>query len=148
MNSEHQYAVVVGVDGSPSADAALRWAVWHAGLVGGSVTAVMVWDMPMIYNWEPPGDQNFARQTATELHRVINEALGDAAAAVHMEVAQGHPAGALLDAAKDAAADLIVVGNRGYGGFTGALLGSVTQHVVHHASCPVVVVRQPAEKKF
>ncbi|MEV0703212.1 universal stress protein [Saccharopolyspora sp. NPDC050389] len=146
MNSEHQYAIVVGVDGSSSSKAALRWAVWHAGLVGGSVTAVMVWDMPMIYNWEPPGDQDFAHRTAQELRSVIDETVGDAAVEVHKEVAQGHPARALLAAAEETSADAIVVGNRGHGGFTEALLGSVSQHIVHHARCPVVVVREPAKR--
>jgi len=45
----------------------------------------------------------------------------------------------LLDAA--AGADLLVVGSRGYGGFAEALLGSVGQHCVHHATCPVVIIR-------
>ena len=54
-------------------------------------------------------------------------------------VAEGHPAGVLL--AQVEGADMLVVGSRGHGGFTGMLLGSVSQHVVAHAPCPVVVVR-------
>jgi nucleotide-binding universal stress UspA family protein len=54
-------------------------------------------------------------------------------------VMAGHAAQVLLNAAADA--DLLVVGNHGHGGFTRALLGSVSQHCVHHASCPVLVVR-------
>ncbi|MEV0561406.1 universal stress protein [Dactylosporangium sp. NPDC049742] len=59
---------------------------------------------------------------------------------------QGHPAKVLLDAANGA--ELLVVGSRGHGTFTGILLGSVSQHCVQHAPCPVVVVpsRVHAEK--
>jgi nucleotide-binding universal stress UspA family protein len=52
---------------------------------------------------------------------------------------EGQPAGVLLKEAEQA--DMIVVGSRGHGGFANLLLGSVTQQVVHHAPCPVVVVR-------
>jgi nucleotide-binding universal stress UspA family protein len=80
--------------------------------------------------------------------RSAREALGQAIAAVadlapgvdiRPVVVEGNPARALLDAAKGA--DLLVVGSRGHGGFTEALLGSVGQHCVHHADCPVVVIR-------
>jgi nucleotide-binding universal stress UspA family protein len=54
-------------------------------------------------------------------------------------VTEGSPARTLLDEARGA--DLLVVGSRGRGGFAGLLLGSVSQHCVHHAPCPVVVVR-------
>jgi len=60
-------------------------------------------------------------------------------ARVRPKVVQGNAAGVLLDAASEA--DLLVLGNRGYGGFTEAVLGSVSQHCVHHADCPVVIVR-------
>jgi nucleotide-binding universal stress UspA family protein len=53
-------------------------------------------------------------------------------------VAEGNPARALLDASEGA--DLLVVGSRGHGGFTGVLVGSISQQCVHHAKCPVVVV--------
>ncbi len=54
-------------------------------------------------------------------------------------VVEGNPAQVLLDAADGA--DLLVLGSRGHAGFTEALLGSVSQHCVHHAPCPVVVIR-------
>ena len=54
-------------------------------------------------------------------------------------VVEGNPAQVLLDASDGA--DLLVVGSRGHGGFAEALLGSVSQHCVHHAHCPVVVIR-------
>jgi nucleotide-binding universal stress UspA family protein len=54
-------------------------------------------------------------------------------------IVEGNAAQVLLDASDGA--DLLVVGSRGHGGFTEALLGSVSQHCVHHAHCPVVVIR-------
>jgi nucleotide-binding universal stress UspA family protein len=91
----------------------------------------------------PVGDlPDFAGLGAETLDKAIAEArnaTGQAAAEIHPHVVEGNPAQALLDLAKGA--DLVVVGSRGHGGFTGALLGSVSQHVVHHAPCPVVVVR-------
>jgi len=57
-------------------------------------------------------------------------------------VVEGHASQVLTETAEGA--DLLVVGSRGHGGFTGLLLGSVSEHVVTHAPCPVVVVRHPA----
>lgn len=142
MSDPQQYPVVVGVDGSPASRMALRWAHWQAQLAGGEITALMAWDYPLIYSWHVPGLENFADSTAEALATVLEEVIGDdPAVTVHKEVAQGHPARALLDSAGEKGARLLVVGNRGHGGFTGALLGSISQHCVHHASCPVVVVR-------
>ena len=59
---------------------------------------------------------------------------------VSSQATEGNAAQVLIDAAEGA--DLLVVGSRGHGGFTEALLGSVSQHCVHHAPCPVVIVRK------
>lgn len=142
MNDAHQYTVVVGVDGSRPSMAALRWAAWHTEQVGGQIVAVMAWNQPLIYNWEVPESDDIARRAATRLSEAVAEVITEnSAVTVRNEVASGHPARSLLDAAEDTEADLIAIGHRGHGGFTEALLGSVSQHVVHHARCPVVIVR-------
>ena len=142
MEQRHQYTIVVGVDGSPASKSALRWAAWHAEQLGGTLAALMAWDVPLIYNWEVPDSDDIARRTAASLDEIIAEVLDpDSDLAVGKNVTNGHPARALLDLAQETGADLIAVGSRGHGGFTEALLGSVSQHVVHHARCPVVVVR-------
>ncbi|MEV4729975.1 universal stress protein [Saccharopolyspora sp. NPDC049426] len=142
MNNAHKYTIVVGVDGSPPSVAALRWAAWHAAQTDGQIVAVMAWDQPLIYNWQVPESDDIARRAATRLSETVAEVVTEnSEVAVRNEVASGHPASALLDAAEDVGADLIAVGHRGHGGFTEALLGSVSQHVMHHAHCPVIVVR-------
>ena len=142
MNQRHQYTIVVGVDGSPASKSALRWAAWHAEQLGGTLVTLMAWDVPLIYNWEVPDSDDISRRTAAGLDQIIAEVLDpDSDLAVSKNVANGHPARALLDLAEETEADLIAIGNRGHGGITEALLGSVSQHVVHHARCPVVIVR-------
>ncbi|HWG12041.1 MAG TPA: universal stress protein [Streptosporangiaceae bacterium] len=142
MSALQNKRIVVGVDGSPSSVHALEWAIHQAELTGDVIDAVNAWHFPNDYGM-PVGDlPDFAGLGAEILDKAIAEArnaTGQAAAEIHPHVVEGNPAQALLDLAKGA--DLLVVGSRGHGGFTGALLGSVSQHVVHHAPCPVVVVR-------
>ncbi|WP_190014561.1 universal stress protein [Streptomyces lucensis] len=134
--------IVVGVDGSQSSYAALRWAVGYAGLVGGVVEAVAVWELPGLYGWSAPAvdmdvDEDETRQ---KMRRELTDVLGaDVADSVRTHVVHGNPADVLLRAAEGAEA--LVVGSRGRGGFARALLGSVSQHVSQHATCPVVLVR-------
>lgn len=136
----HGGGVVVGVDGSPTSARALRWAVDQARLTGAEVVAVMSWLPPTVYAWGPGlPDVDWAADSRAALEQTIAESLepGDAER-VQRRVVQGHPAHTLIEAARGA--DLLVVGCRGHGGFTGMLLGSVSQQVVAHAPCPVVVV--------
>jgi nucleotide-binding universal stress UspA family protein len=136
--------IVVGVDGSPSSEHALLWAARQAQLMAAELHAVIAWNFPSTYGWTPVvEDIDWAESARSVLEQAVDNALGRGdAEKVHQHVVDGHPAPALLDAATDA--DLLVVGSRGHGGFTGMLLGSVSQHVVTHARCPVVVVHHTA----
>ncbi|UFR00263.1 universal stress protein [Streptomyces sp. Go40/10] len=134
--------VVVGVDGSQSSYEALRWAVRYAGLVGAAVDAVAVWELPGLYGWSGPAvDMDVdEEETREKMSRELTDVLGpDAAGSVRTHVVHGNPADVLLRAGEGA--EVLVVGSRGRGGFARALLGSVSQHVSQHASCPVVIVR-------
>lgn len=139
----HRGRVVVGVDGSPSSKAALRWALQQAKATGAEVEAVYAWQYPVSFGAPVallPGE-DIAAEAGTALADAIGNAAADeSGVTVHRRVVLGDPAGALLSRAQGA--DLLVVGDRGYGGFEKSLLGSVSQHCVHHATCPVVVVHE------
>lgn len=154
MNSQQSQTVagriVVGVDGSPSAQAALAFAVRQAELTGGTVEAVTAWHYPAMaagYGWVPlPASDN------TDWAAISGQTLSDAVARtvdpgsavkVSTTIQEGNAAEVLLAAAKGA--DLLVVGSRGHRGFSGALLGSVSQHCAHHAPCPIVIVRDAGQ---
>ncbi len=134
--------IVVGVDGSMPSREALLWAVSEAAHTGAVVEPMMVWENPYREMWlphvEPRGDPlALVRQ---RLDLLVEEVLGPHPdVPIEPLVAEGAPARMLVGAAKGA--DLLVVGNRGRGGFVGVLLGSVSFHCVSHAPCPVVVVR-------
>jgi nucleotide-binding universal stress UspA family protein len=142
--------IVVGVDGSPSAGKALRWAIRQAELTGATVEAVIAWHLPLMvggYAWPPVGvleTTDFGKLAGRVLADSIAAAVGSGGPVpVTPVVKEGNPAQMLIDTAEGA--DLLVVGSRGHGGFAEALLGSVSQHCVHHASCPVVVIRGAGE---
>lgn len=137
--------IVVGVDGSDSSEHALRWALRQAALTGSVIDAVMAWEWPNTFGWAPPVEQDFESLAAQVLTDTVAKVAGpDSSIEVRLTVAEGNAARVLLHSAKGA--DLLVVGNRGHGGFTGTLLGSVSQHCVQHATCPVLVWRSPHEE--
>lgn len=135
--------IVVGVDTSDGARRALEWAVQEGALRGATVEAVHVWQIPAFaatpFGTAPIDTGAFEVGAQKQFEQVIDAV--DAAALVAPIVrtfVAGHPASKLLDAADNA--DLLVVGTRGHGGFSGLLLGSTSQQVAHHAPCPVVIV--------
>jgi nucleotide-binding universal stress UspA family protein len=138
--------VVVGVDVVGGSETALKFAFEEAAARGCGLAAVHAWTVPAGAGEDLPPVYDVDAVNSDE-ERVLAEVLATwqqkyPAVAVHHVVRHGLPPEVLIDAA--AGAELLVVGSRGHGGFVGLLLGSVSQAVLHHASCPVVVVRRSA----
>jgi nucleotide-binding universal stress UspA family protein len=145
MTSNPAAAIVVGVDGSPPSLHALDWAAREAAARQRPLRILHAFQWPLTNELMGPpavGPPDAGLQHAAE--RVLSAAADRVrAAAPTLEVSTGlpadAPAAALIDASHDA--DLLVVGHRGLGGFSGLLLGSVGVQTAAHAACPVVVVR-------
>jgi len=138
--------IVVGVDGSECARTALEMAAREAELRGARLRIVSAWEVPqaIFAGGFAPGDQSILDDFRENAEAVVRDAVAETERlqpSVQCEgtALEGQPADVLLHEARDAS--LIVVGNRGRGGFSSLLLGSVSQQVVHHAPCPVLVVR-------
>ncbi|MBV7700986.1 universal stress protein [Streptomyces sp. TRM70350] len=133
---------VVGADGSPQSDAAVDFAFEEAALRGAALRA--------LYVWQPPRLGALDEDAAVrECRRLLSEAVAGRIAAhpeveLHHEVVRGHPVQVLAKASEHALG--LVVGTRGHGGFSGMLLGSVSQGVLHHARCPVITVPHPNDQ--
>jgi nucleotide-binding universal stress UspA family protein len=136
--------IVVGVDGSASSRKALTWAAAEAAEHGADLVVINVWEHTLL---PPAGSVSVSehyvpdpsQRTADDLLLVIKEELGEEPPVlVQAQVKQGRPAKVLIE--ESAAAELLVVGKRGHGGFAGLVLGSVSQHVAAYAKCPVTVV--------
>lgn len=142
--SSDERPLVVGVDGSKSSQRALEWAVAEAAARRTELVALHArW--PVI---DPPigATAGEVDDLDAEAEAMVRGALEDAGAPatgvpVEVMVLHGSAAAGLLEVARTAS--LLVVGSRGHGGFRGLLLGSVSQHVVHHAPCVTVVVPGP-----
>jgi nucleotide-binding universal stress UspA family protein len=131
--------IVVGVDGSDESVKATAWAAEQARATGGTLELLIVWARPMSYGlplvvggYSPENEaQAVVEKTASGIDLPADR--------LRTHVVNAAPALALVERSKSA--DLLVVGSRGHGGFAELLLGSVSDHCVHHASCTVVVVR-------
>jgi nucleotide-binding universal stress UspA family protein len=139
--------IVVGVDGSSGGNAALEYAAREAALKGALMRVVTAWSPPPLVVAGVAAESGFYDGPRSESRQhaaaVASEAVTRAkqmhpSLECEEKVVEGQPAKAIIEQAKDAA--LIVVGSRGHGGFSGHLLGSVSQQVVQHAHCPVVVI--------
>ena len=137
--------IVVGIDGSRNSLAALHWALDYAAATGRTqVHAVMSWNYPAsAVAGSPlgvglPPTHAMAEATESALAGVLDDIDVPDGVVLTPVVAEGAPAAVISECAADA--ELIVVGQRGHGGFLGLLLGSVATQVAHHAPCPVVIV--------
>ena len=133
--------IVTGTDGSPASLLALEWAARQAELTGASLEVIAVWKWPNTFGWgsipdgfNPASDaRDILEPTIASLEKEHPEI------AVAYKIVEGHPALELVAASKSA--ELLVVGSRGHGEFTGMLIGSTSEYCVANAACPVVVIR-------
>ena len=141
--------IVVGIDGSGPAQAALEWAVAEAMVRGAGLVVVHAWQQPATVLMSPYApllaDPATLAETAckTLADSLAMVDLTGLAGEADLRIVQGPAAPALIGAAKDAT--LLVVGSRGRGGFAGLLLGSVSQQVAHESTVPVVIIPPPAK---
>ncbi|MFJ7587521.1 universal stress protein [Streptomyces sp. NPDC097617] len=128
--------VVVGVDGSASATAALAFAFDEADLRGAALRAVCVWQQPVFM----PNDEEVALRAQRTLLSEATAGLSEKYPDVHVthEILTGHPVEELARAAEHALS--VVVGRRGRGGYSGMRIGSVVHGLLHRAHCPVITV--------
>ena len=140
METNKTKRIIVGVDGSDSSIAALRYAARLADALDAPLEAVTTWyyssltGARLVMEWTPEQD---ATDTLTA---AVDQAFGDdPPARLIRTVAGGPPARTLIEMSRTC--EMLVLGNRGHGGFVGLLLGSVSAACVRHAHSPVLVVR-------
>ncbi len=135
--------IVVAIDGSEEATAALEWALAHSD-ADDVVVVATIWQIPVVYGIDMPilnvDDIKLAAQRLVE-ETIASVKARDGAPKMEAVVRSGHVGSELVDIA--ASADQLVLGCRGYGGLKSLMLGSVSTYVLHHAPCPVTVIPAP-----
>jgi nucleotide-binding universal stress UspA family protein len=110
-----------------------------ARVFNAAIDAVAVWDISEVMADGWVDDWNPEKETAQNLHSTLEEVLGaQPAVRVREDVRRGSAARELVRASQGA--QLLIVGSRGHGGFTGLLLGSVSSASAEHAHCPVLII--------
>jgi nucleotide-binding universal stress UspA family protein len=140
------HTVLLATDLSPTSEAATTAALDLAATVGARLLAVSVIDPGAL---RLPGGRYFARVDQVRAEREqVAQALVARGRSMGVDVAflvwEGEPGESIIEAAEAESADLIVVGSHGRGAVGRFLIGSVSDHVVRHATCPVLVVRSGA----
>ncbi len=140
--------IVVGVDGSEGANAALAFAAHEAAVHGATLRVVCAWQVhygAYAAGFIPPPDLREPLEAhAAEVARHAAELAMELEPSVYAEheAVEGYPAAVLVAESRDAT--LVVVGSRGHGGFASMLLGSVSHEVTQHAACAVAIVPKTA----
>jgi nucleotide-binding universal stress UspA family protein len=141
-----QKQFLIATDGSPGGRAALRQAIELARGADARLTVVYARRAPLPIL----GDPYYQRALSDELalaRTVVAEAAREVSAwgvEVETEILEGNAADRIVELARSRGADLIIVGSRGRGAVAGALLGSVSESIVHKADRPVLVVKPRA----
>lgn len=134
--------IVVGIDGSSESFTAVQWAAHEAKARGARLVLAHAWHVPATLGLAdavgPVVDWSFLEEAARSALQKARRSIHEDGVEIEELLIEDHPVPGLLSAAEGA--DLLVVGSRGLGGFSGLLLGSVSQGVLHHAPCPVAVV--------
>lgn len=135
--------IIVGVDGSPSSNAALEWAAQEAEIRGAILELIHAWNYPNLgYGGYVAVLEDFEKDASALLDEVVASVRKSYPnLKLVSSLIQGPTAQTIMDRAKEA--DMVVVGSRGRGGFSGLLLGSVGQQLVHHCPAPVVIIHIP-----
>lgn len=139
--------ITVGMDGSDYSRKALEWAIREAGVRGTSLTVVAVHPVPRnhwtgdpeTYPTDAPETEKVRQAAEEAVQKAVGQVGEPGPTSVTVRAVSGVPAQELV--AASAGTDLLVVGERGGGGWAKMLLGSVTSQVVSHAESPVVVIR-------
>ncbi len=142
--------IVVGLDGSEGSGRALAWAISLARPVGAEIIAVYAANlMPTVPFAMGAGlaytSDDWRKESQALLEGEWCQGLRTSAVRYRPVLEEGSPAPAIMEVARREGADMIVVGSRGFGGFTELLLGSVSHQLAHHSAIPVVIV--PALRK-
>jgi nucleotide-binding universal stress UspA family protein len=138
-NSPRVGRIIVGIDGSDQSMAALRWAERLASALNAHVEAVTAWSYPAFYGLAPEAEWRPDLDARGAAEAILDKTFGpERPAWLTSTVREGLASQVLVD--MSASADMLIVGSRGHGGFTGLLLGSVSSACTQHAKCPVLVV--------
>lgn len=137
------YRIVVGIDGSPHSDAALRWSLAEAEARNGEITAVFAWQVPFLSFPGAFGRDELEQAGKEFIVETVSRVIQTPPVPLRTLVAEGDPSAALVEAAKGA--DLLVLGTRGRSPWAGLVLGAVSQRCAAAATCPVVMVKVPGE---
>lgn len=146
--------IIVGVDGSPASRAAMDEAVRQARWRDASLLALHIVHMPTVGMYESTGFVDMTEEFERSGQRLLDGELADLTERnpdsreieIESRLVMGHAGNELVQAARPAEGDpaeLVVLGSRGFGGFRGLLLGSVTTYVIHHLACSVLVTPEP-----
>jgi nucleotide-binding universal stress UspA family protein len=142
-------SIVVGTDGSETANEAVRQATELASAIGATIHLVSAFEPVSSQRLreervEAPDDLQWAVNAREDVDATLKDAsekIKEGGVKVETYARQGDPADAILDVAEEKSADLIVVGNKGMTGAKRFLLGSVPNKVSHHAPCSVMIIR-------